>query len=144
MPTEEIPLKDWESFFAQFSRQHEGWQATVAILGGGVEAGIEARHLPLVGISLDTIDGTRTIAIMLGETVSEHLTHMIAKPKYVGLKQTEQGAHEALVIESEDGVKTLLRFRSTMPTEMLDGVLPDRPGGTTAAGAHRSRRETAQ
>jgi hypothetical protein len=143
MPTEEIPPKDWESFFGMFSRQHEGWQATVAILGGDVEAGIEARDLPLVGITMDVTDGNRTIAIMLGEKVSEHLTHMVAKPKYVELKLTEQGAHEALVIESEDGVKTLLRFRSTMPTEMLDGVLPDRPHGITGGG-HRSRREPAQ
>ena len=143
MPTEEIPVQDWVEFFKMFSRQHEGWRASVVILGGEVDAGIEARALPLVGVSVDVIGGNRTIAISLGERGSEHLTHLVSKPKSVGLKQTEQGAHEALAIESEDGVKTLLRFRSPMPTEMLDDVLPDRPRGRTAVDGPRSRRDTA-
>ena len=136
MPTEDIPPQDWESFFNMFSRQHEGWCATVVILGDDIGVGVEAREMPLVGITLDVIDGNRTIAILFRDKGSEHLTHFVSEPKCVRLKQTEEGAHEALAIESGGGVTTVLRFRSPMPTEMLDDVLPDRPHGKTAGLQH--------
>lgn len=125
MLTRDIPQQDWQSFFDMFSRQHEGWRATVATLGGDVVGvGLEARGMPLGGVTLDITDGNRAIAIMLGDKDSGHLTHVVGKPKYVRLRQSEEGAHEALIIESADGTITILRFRSTMLPEMLDGVLP--------------------
>jgi hypothetical protein len=36
------------------------------------------------------------------------------------------GANAALKIESADHVKTLLRFRSALPAEMVDGVVLDK------------------
>lgn len=42
-----------------------------------------------------------------------------------GLEQTSEGAAAALEIESADEVKTLLRFRSPMPAEMVDGVVAE-------------------
>jgi len=36
-----------------------------------------------------------------------------------------QGANVALEIESENHNKTLLRFRSALPPEMVDGVVVD-------------------
>jgi hypothetical protein len=133
MPTDDIARHEWQGFLDMFSRQHEGWRATVVILGGDGGVSLEAREMPLVGVTLDVINGNRVIAIILRDEGSGHLTHIVSKPKYVRLKQTEEGAHEALVIEAENGVKTLLRFRSTMRTEMLDGVLPDRPMGRVEA-----------
>jgi hypothetical protein len=41
----------------------------------------------------------------------------------VRLKERDDGAHEALQIESRDGATTLLRFRSVMPSELVDGVV---------------------
>jgi hypothetical protein len=40
-------------------------------------------------------------------------------------KQTSGGANAALEIESENQNKTLLRFRSALPPEMVDGVVVD-------------------
>jgi hypothetical protein len=48
--------------------------------------------------------------------------HVIAAPKRVLLKETETGATEALEIESSDGETTLLRFRSVIPPELVDGI----------------------
>lgn len=124
MPTQEIPAQDWESFFDMFSRQHEGWRANVEVLGGEAGAGLEAREMPLVGITADVKDRSRAIAIILRQKGSEHLTHIVSEPKTVRLKQTEEGADEALAIESADGITTLLRFRFPMRTEMLDGMPP--------------------
>jgi len=38
------------------------------------------------------------------------------------------GANAALEIESADHVKTLLRFRSPLPADMVDGVVLDKSG----------------
>ncbi len=124
MPTQEIPQGEWSGFFDQFSRQHQGWRATVEVLSSEIGAGMEARDSPLVGISADMKDCERSIAIILGETGNRHLTHIVSDPKFVRLKQTDEGADEALAIESFDGVTTLLHFRCSNRPETLNGVLP--------------------
>ena len=124
MATTEIPAQQWESFFDMFSRQHQGWRVTVEVLGDEIGAELEAREMPLEGITADVKDKNRAISIILREKGSEHLTHIVSEPKHVRLKQTQEGADEALAIESADRATTLVRFRSAMRTEMLDGVLP--------------------
>ena len=52
-----------------------------------------------------------------------HLTHVITAPSHDRLEQTQEGASEALRIESTSGATTLLRFRSAMLPEMVDGVV---------------------
>jgi hypothetical protein len=65
------------------------------------------------------------IAISAGKTSDDHLTHTVVAPLRVWIEKTLQGADEALEIESGDDTKTLLRFRSAVPPEMLDGVVLD-------------------
>ena len=120
MPTKEIPLSEWVTYFDQFSRQHEGWRATVEVLGSEIGAETEAREKPLMGITADLKDQERAISIILGSKGSEHLTHTVFNPKSVRIKQSEMGADEALAIESNEGTTTILTFRSPMRTEMLD------------------------
>ena len=123
MATKEIPSQQWESFFDMFSRQHEGWRVTVEVLSDEIGAELEARDMPLEGITADVKDKNRAISIILREKGAAHLTHIVSDPKYVRLKQTRDGADEALAIESVDRVTTLVHFRSAMLPEMLDGVL---------------------
>jgi hypothetical protein len=124
MPTEEIPRAEWKTFLDTFSRQHEGWLATLEVLGADIGAQQEARDLPLEGVTATLRDGaTETIAISLGRTAADHLTHTITEPTRIWLEQTSLGANAALEIESADEVKTLLRFRSALPAEMVDGVV---------------------
>jgi hypothetical protein len=42
----------------------------------------------------------------------EHVTHIIQSPTRVLLDKADMGANAALEIESADGTKTVLRFRS--------------------------------
>ena len=124
MPTREIPRDEWKTFLDTFTRQHEGWLATLEILGTEIGAQQEARNLPLEGISVASRDGSpETIAISLGKSVEDHVTHTITEPTRIWLEQTSQGANAALEIESVDQVKTLLRFRSALPADMVDGVV---------------------
>ena len=126
MPTQEIPREDWSNFFDVFSRQHEGWLVTLEVFGPEVGAQEEAHQLPFEGISIASGgNGADAIAINLGKTPEDHVTHTITKPEHVWLEQTSGGANAALEIESENQNKALLRFRSALPPEMVDGVVAD-------------------
>src|ERR1043166_5804920 len=128
MRTQEIPKREWREFFDRFSRQHEGWLATLEVLGADVGAQEEGRELPLAGVSLSSGgDETETISIDLGTTPDKHVSHAISEPTAVWLEQTEEGGNAGLEIEGAGGTKTLLRFRSPMPAELVDGVVLD-PG----------------
>lgn len=124
MATKEIPREAWTEFFDSFSRRHEGWLVTVQVLGS-VGAQVEARELPLRGISSDR-DGKNTISIMVGATSEKRATHIIGKPTHVHVEETAAGADRALQVESESGETTLISFRSAVSPEMVDGVLPER------------------
>ncbi|HEY2975769.1 MAG TPA: DUF5335 family protein [Pyrinomonadaceae bacterium] len=129
MPTREIPRDEWTTFLDTFSRQHEGWLATLEVLGAHIGAQQEARDLPLEGITATSRDSApETIAISLGKAPEDHVTHTITKPTRIWLEQTSEGANAALEIESADDVKTLLRFRSALPADMVDGVVLEKNG----------------
>ena len=114
MPTQEIPRNQWSEFLNRFSRQHEGWLVT-----------LEAHGLPLEGITIAGGDDSKGIAISAGRTLEHHLTHTILAPAHMWIQRTNQGAEAALEIESEDNSKTLVRFRSSVLPEMVDGVVLD-------------------
>lgn len=129
MPTKEIPRDEWTTFLDRFSRQHEGWLATLEILAPDIGAQQEAHDLPLEGISATPGDTEPAkISISLGKSAKDHVTHTITEPTRVWLEQTSQGANSALEIESGDGTKTLLRFRSALPADMVDGVVFEKSG----------------
>jgi hypothetical protein len=125
MPTREIPRNEWIAFFDSFSRQHEGWLVTVEVMSRDLGAQIEASEQPLAGITADLSNDRQhdVVSILIGGTSGTHVAHMMRKPQHVRIKQTDGGADEAVDFESDDGVKTLLRFRSAMASELVDGVV---------------------
>jgi len=126
MQTQEIPQHEWNNFFDSFSHQHDGWLATLEVLGSDVGAQEEAHELPLEGVSVASETKTaKSITISLGRTAEDHISHTITKPEHVWLEKTDDGADAALEIESEDELKTLLRFRSPVPPEFVDGVVAE-------------------
>jgi hypothetical protein len=129
MGTQEIQRDEWKTFLDTFSRQHEGWLATLEVLGPDIGAQQEAGDLPLEGITATSKDNAvESIAISLGKAPEDHITHTITEPTRVWLEQTSLGANAALEIESADEVKTLLRFRSALPADMVDGVVLEKNG----------------
>ena len=124
--TREIPREEWKSFFDTFSQQHEGWLATLEILGKDIGAQKEGDELPLTGVSLASGGNEpEMISIDLGSAPDNHVGHTIIGPTHVWLQQTTAGANAALEIEASDGTQTLLRFRSPLPSEMVDGVVSE-------------------
>jgi hypothetical protein len=123
METTEIPRSEWRSFLEVFSRQHEGWLATLELAGRDI-AQPPAGEFPLKEVALTSVvGGSEGITINLGKTPEEHLKHTVIEPTHVWLVQTSEGADAALEIESADDTKTLLRFRSPVLPELVDGVV---------------------
>jgi hypothetical protein len=124
MPTQEIPRPTWATFFDTFTRQHEGWLATLEIFDPEAGAQEEVHELPLEGVSVSSeADKSESIAINFGKTTEDHVIHTVTGATHVWLEQTSEGANAALEIESGDKTKTLLRFRSPLPAEFVDGVV---------------------
>ena len=66
------------------------------------------------------------ITILVGGKADSHLARVIHAPLGVRLEETEEGAHKALFINAGEGTTTVLRFRSPILPELVDGFMPDR------------------
>ena len=120
----EIPRDEWVEYLDSFSRQHEGWLVTVEVLGAEVGAQVEAQELPLQGVTAELKGGGEdAITVIVGGRGAERVTHTVTRPAHVRVEQSEDGADMTLQIESPDGAATLVRFRSAMLPEMVDGVV---------------------
>lgn len=120
MRNRQVPRSEWPSFFRGFSRRHEGWPVTVRVLSGRFGSQVEARELPLKGIVADAA-GSGPISIHIGGLLDQHVEHDVPDPSQVWV--SENGAEEALDIESLDGTKTILQFRAAAQAETVDGLL---------------------
>ena len=113
----EVPYHEWESFFNDLSRRHEGDVVRVEI--GTADPGWPidsitrrlADGLPLAGIVAEFRDeAPGTIEIILGTEPSAQITHTITQPTHVWFAQGEQGDDRAVQIESADNPSALIRF----------------------------------
>jgi hypothetical protein len=125
MVTREIPRNEWTQFFDAFSRRHDGWLVTVEILDPKLGAQIEAEDRPLRGIAADRGGNDEDIEILMGRGTDDPLTHIVSHPTRVQVEETAEGAEAAIEIESKNEGTTLVRFRSAVLPESVDGVGPD-------------------
>ena len=119
MGTREVPRDEWKSFFDAFSRQHEGWIATVELLASEIGDRDESTRLPLVGISADV----SRIDVIVGGEPDAHMTHVLDGPERVWVTEREDGILDALEIESGDRKRTIVSFRRVSPLQ-ADRQLP--------------------
>lgn len=115
MSTQEISRERWSTFLDTFSRDHVGWLATLEVIGTEIGAQAEASDLPLEGISMAaSADEPEAIAVSLGQTSGDHVTHTILKPTHIRLAEAAEGANPALEIEQTADAKTILRLRQPL------------------------------
>lgn len=119
--TTEVPRAEWMSFCDSFTRKHEGWLVTIEVFGEEEGSGVEAAEMALEGVTADLHEGGDMITVMVGEPDSR-LSHAIANPTYVAVKQSEEGADESLCVRTREGGTTLVSFRSPVRTDELDGL----------------------
>lgn len=127
MQTVEVSRHDWGKALSQFSAIHEGWLVSLDVLNNEIGAQLEFNDLPLLGVSADHVkDGTVTISA--ARSAAEHVSHTIHAPTRISIERREDGADVALQIESADGTKSILRFRTPALPETLDGIAAHRGG----------------
>lgn len=124
MPTKEILRDEWARYFEEFSRRHQGWLVTVEVLGLDIGDQVQVRNLPLEGITVETNDDGYEMTIIAGSRPDARISRTVRAPVRVWVKQNEQGADEALEIESPAGA-VLVRFRSAILPELVDGILTE-------------------
>lgn len=118
MHNRQIPRTEWFNFFRSFSQRHEEWPVTVRVVSNRLGSQVEARDMPLEGIVAGP-EKSDPISIHVGCAAARHVEHEVQNPWQVWVEVAEDGAEEALDIESEDGTKTLVLFRP----ETVDDVL---------------------
>jgi hypothetical protein len=123
MQTREIPREQWVRFFDDFSKNHEGWVVTLEVIGLDLGDQEEVNGLPLVGVSADVKARENKIEIIAGGELDADVTRFIDTPKRVWIKEARIPGDEALEVESEDGLKTLLNFHHVSP-EKAERQLP--------------------
>ena len=128
MRTTEIPRAEWSRGLAEFSAAHDGWLVSLDILSPDIGAQPDITDLPLVGVAFEDIRAG-TVTISAGRSAVPEITHTIQAPRHIWIERTDAGADAALAIESADGAKTILRFRTAALPETVDGI---------ARGPHRN------
>jgi Family of unknown function (DUF5335) len=109
----EIERAAWSGYFKGYNERNEARPTRLQIFGDlGAQ---EAEHnLPFSGITLE--DGGHDapkLQIMLGNGTPadmSHLTHTVTRVTRITPKQAADGGDEALEIEDDAGVHTLLSF----------------------------------
>ena len=110
METLTIPPEQWRARLNKLSQSFEGWPVSLDVIPQADGHLREFRDIPLLGI---TTEPSGPIVISVADARGAHVSHIIHAPTRVLLDKTDRGANAALEIESADGAKTVLRFRST-------------------------------
>ena len=120
MHAQEIPRQEWVRFCNDYSRQHEGWLATVHVKGGSVGDHVEARSMPLRGVSYEEKGTAKdSFAIFLDRGAQGDETHTISHPTRLRL-ELDGDVDRGLEIEAHDGTTTIIRFQNPSKPETVD------------------------
>ena len=115
---EVIKREEWNSYVKEFNERNGSRPTRVEVLSAELGDQEEEELLPLLGISLEEKGANApSIEISLGgETAKEErqLTHMINRVRNIMRKIGVDLREEALLIEDEEGTKTILHFE-TLP-----------------------------
>jgi hypothetical protein len=122
MIVRDIPRPQWPAFFAQFSRTHRAWLATID--DGEPHIQSENAH-PLRSVTPFVYnDRVVHIDIRFQDDGQAHEPVRVTAPGTVRVDETTEGIAQALEIIDSQGVATRIRFRAAPRAEMLNGAAP--------------------
>jgi hypothetical protein len=115
MQATEIARGEWEPLFDRLRRDHTGQPVSIETSCWETCSIYQrARGVPLRELRIERSDQPRetVIALTVGESQENAITHTIARPSHVRLEPAERGP-DTLRIESEDGIVTTVLFHIT-------------------------------
>jgi hypothetical protein len=109
----QIEPSRWAEYLAELSRQADGYDTAIEILSPELGDQVEVTSAPLIEISFEPREG---IAVAIGDRAGhvEVLRHTIARPRLLEATD-EPGVPGALLIEDDDGTRTLVRLAARGP-----------------------------
>ncbi len=111
MATRQVSVEEWDSFFNDFSKKHEGRKVLTQLHGKGVVGDGEVNSLPFMGITLEKKGSdAHSVRIMLGDSPRDHLTHEVLAPKAVWVRTDGDTDGAMLEIQGSDDQTTVIRF----------------------------------
>jgi len=123
MRTVEVPEKDWARALNEFSTRHQGWLVSLDVVAPTLGVQPQIRELPLRGVTAESGPRGSAITISAARFDGEDITHLIPSATHVRIERTNEGADVALEIESNEGLAAILRFKSTAPSNPVEGAL---------------------
>lgn len=115
----ELIREDWKKFFDTLSKRRFEWKTEIEVLSPQLGDQTLNMSLPFNGITVEELEGTTKIVILVGETSESHQTHSILDPVRVAFLASENDRGDVVAIEEADGTKTLIRF--VEPIDLLVG-----------------------
>ena len=112
MPTQQIPHDQWEDYLSGFSAHNQTRLITLDIESNEFGPQRIIDHQPLLGLEPDLKEHEPTIVVIAGDPEGKHpdaLTHQVANPRAIWVKEDDEGRAEALDIETEEG-RTIIEF----------------------------------
>jgi hypothetical protein len=107
-----IDASRWKSFADHFSKEHDGWSASLKRLEGdaGMEVVIDDR--PFRGLTFEHRDSHESLILTFGDDADEHLTHTVQQPHDVSLREGDGAC--SLIIELADGSGCILELTNPL------------------------------
>jgi len=118
MASREIPRSEWIRFFECFTRQHEGWFATLELVGREPAPEVEETPLRLISIA-PARDDPGGLTVTLGDSVSR-IEQTIYDAERVTVEEDSEGGRLGLDIEAADGERTLVHFLPPTASKPLE------------------------
>jgi hypothetical protein len=110
MSSRPIAPETWDAELDRFSRDHEGALVSVSRRAADGRTAVEARDLPLQGVSRMS-RGSNDIAVAVGG-LDAHVTHDVHGAVALRVEMTADDTDRALVIDADDGSTTRIEFES--------------------------------
>jgi Family of unknown function (DUF5335) len=98
------------AFLADFTRNNRGAHARLEVLGPDVGYQVETANRPFDGIVPNAKDGEDAVWIIFGSTPDQHLTHGVHGVTAIRVRLASAVHGAAVLVEAQDGTKTLLEF----------------------------------
>jgi hypothetical protein len=106
MPTRKLDNQQWRTFLDRVSKTVMGKQAEIEVASLRLGDQVEARWLPLLGMTYDPNDDIVEVAL-------EGLDHLISKPREIFVEDGAEGV-VALEIIDADGVRQIIKLRAPL------------------------------
>jgi len=110
-----IPMPSWRRSLDAVSRSFAGAMVAIDVDRPDLGVHAEVRSQPLGGITAD-----RSGIVVHVTRGAEHLDHTIADAEELRFEETSEGALRTVQVDSRDGTRTYVRFRSPLHAALLD------------------------